>query len=266
MSAIAILTKASNLRALNFLKAFGAQKVTDGIKGITDALVSFDPKGATEAQIAIMEQSLDALGQKVAEEQRDYEEATKTLAAAQTLRTQRLTAAEALDAKVNAGDETVKASLERLLGIIEEAEPELESLQKDAAEAKSYVDELRSHYAAAAAKLKGARAALGRAERDMDRAKMQQERAESRAEASAIAAGVHGSGDTLNTALDAMKRRADEAQVAAAAANLKTTTLAPQNHEEDDPHIRDALAAASGAAPKFDKPSDRLAALKNKAA
>lgn len=242
---------------LGFLTAFATQKVRSAGQAATTALVAFDPKGATEAQLDLMDQQLDQLGQRVAATQRQYSNAKLALEAAQRLNTQRLTAAEALQ-----GDPSKQASLEKLLDIIEQAQPDLSRLKQDESEVKEYLADLQAAYSAAAEKLKGARHELEQAQRGMDRAHVAEERARNRADAAAVTAGIRDGGNTLNTALDAMRRKAAAAEDAAAAADLKASTLAPQDHERDDPSIAAAMAEASGKPAKPQSAAERLAALK----
>lgn len=251
---------------LHFFGSYASTKVKDAAKSAVDALVAFDPEGATQAQIDLMEKSLDSLGLKLSDVKRQYDEAKAHLDAAAKLNDTRLAAAELLQQQIAAGDASKQKSLDNLLTIVEQAQPELDGLKKDEADVKGYLDELQAAYSNAAEKLKAARRQLDQAHRDMERAGLAETRAKDRAETAAIAAGVRTGGDTLNVALDAMQRKTQAAQDAAAAANLKAATLAPQDHEKEDPAIAAALAAAAGAPAAPQSSADRLAALKNRAA
>ena len=251
---------------LQFFGSYASTKVKDAAKSAVDALVAFDPEGATQAQIDLMEKSLDSLGLKLSDVKRQYDEAKAHLDAAAKLNDTRLAAAELLQQQIAAGDASKQKSLDSLLTIVEQAQPELDGLKKDESDVKSYLDELQTAYSTAAEKLKAARRQLDQAHRDMERASLAETRAKDRAETAAIAAGVRTGGDTLNVALDAMQRKTQAAQDAAAAANLKATTLAPQDHEKDDPAIAAALAAAAGAPAAPQSSADRLAALRTRAA
>lgn len=251
--------------SLKFLSAFATQKVQDAAQSAIAALVLFDPKGATEAQISLMDGQLDQLGLKVSSTQRQYNDAKQSLDVAQRLNGQRLTAAESLQALIAAGDASKEASLNSLLNIIEQAQPDLNGLKRDEAEVKAYLADLQTAFRAAADKLKTARSELGQAQRGMERADLARDRAHDRADAAALAAGVHTAGDALNTALGAMKAKTAAAEDAAGAANLKALTLAPQDYEKDDPNIAAAMAGASGEPTKPQSVSERLAALKNAA-
>jgi chromosome segregation ATPase len=250
----------------SFFRSYASTKVQDAAKSAVDALVAFDPEGATQAQIDLMEKSLDELGVKLSAVQRQYDDAQGHLDSATKLNATRLTAAETLQGQIAAGDTSKQQSLDTLLSIIEQAQPELDALKKDAADVKNYLAELQTAYSTAAEKLKAARRQLDQAHRDMERANLAADRAKDRAETAAIAAGVRSGGDTLNVAMEAMQRKTRAATDAAAAANLKATTLAPQDHEKEDPNIAAALAAAAGAPAAPQSTADRLAALKSRAA
>lgn len=247
--------------SLPFLSAFASVKVTAAAKGATAALVAFDPKGATEAQIVLMEHSLDELGKKIAGSQRQYNDAKVALATATTLNTQRLTAAESLQADPAKAD-----SLNKLLEIIEKAQPDLERFRSEERDVGKYLADLRAAYDSAATKLKNARQQLEQAQRGMDQAKLAEERARDKADAASIAAGIHSGGDTLNVALDAMNRKTTAALDAAAAMDLKANALAPDDSERSDANIAAALNSANPSPGTPQTAAERLAALKSKAA
>jgi hypothetical protein len=90
-------------------------------------------------------------------------------------------------------------------------------------------------------------------------------RAKEKADAAALTAGIHQNSNTLNVALDAMKRKTQMANDAAAAANMKVSALVP-TETTTDPNIASAMAQVDGTLDKATMPlADRLAALKNKA-
>lgn len=250
---------------LGFLTAFASQKVKDAAKSATEALVAFDPKGATEAQISLMDGQLNELGLKVAQTKRQYDDAKKLLDTAVNLNATRLTAAERLQNDIANGDASKETSLNNLLNVIEQAQPELEALKRDEREVKAYFADLQTAYNSAADKLKTARHELGQAQRGMERAEMAQERAKDRADAAALAAGVSTGGDALNVALNAMRRKTDAAMDEAQAAEMKASILAPVDHEKSDPNIAAAMADASGQPAKPQSAAERLAALKSAA-
>jgi hypothetical protein len=116
-----------------------------------------------------------------------------------------------------------------------------------------------------AANLKNARSVLDQAKRDMSRAEEEKQRAIERSQNAEVLAGIKKQGNQLNTALDVMKKRADQARLQAQAADTRTSLLRPTKPEEEDANIAAALKTASGAPVVEDTSlAARLAALKAK--
>ena len=254
---------------ISFIRNLIGVKTDQAVQSAVEALVRWDPKSATEAELRTMEQHLDELGMQVAQARAAYDREQKEADAIQSLLHQRMAAAEQLQHQMEAEtDPSRKASLEKslatLVGMLEEMTPDVEREAKDAADAHEFLEMLENAYAQAGAKLRQARSALERAQRDMGRAAQQREMADRRAEAARQAAGLAGSTSGLNVALKAMQDNAARNLAAAEAANAKAKLLQPTRPEKDDPNIAAALAAASGAKPAPTGLSDRLAALQQR--
>src|SRR5690348_3581531 len=145
-----------------------------------EALVRWDPQGATEAELRTMEQHLDELGMQVAQARQNYEREQKEADAIQTLSHQRIAAAEALQNQANGeNDPARKAALEKslttLLDMMEKMAPDVDREAQDAADAKQFLEQIEAAYADAGSKLKTARSELDRARRDMTRAAQRRE-------------------------------------------------------------------------------------------
>jgi DNA repair exonuclease SbcCD ATPase subunit len=234
-----------------------------------EALVRWDPKGATEAELRTMEQHLDELGLEVAEARATYEREKKEAVAIKTLLDQRMAAAEMLQSQSAAeADPARKAQIEKSLGtlldMLEQMAPDVEREARESEEAQDFLAMLEKTYADAGGKLKAARAQLEQAERDMRRAEQQRELAERQAEAARRAAGLSGTTNSLNVALKAMNEAAAQDLAKAEAAAAKAKLLTPTRPEQDDPHIAAALAAAAGGPTPAQTPGDRLARLKSR--
>lgn len=254
---------------LSFIRNLLGVKTDQAVKGAMEALVRWDPKASTEAELRTMEQHLDELGRQVAEARVTLDRERKEADQVKALSTQRMAAAEELrrrfDAATDAAEKAgIEKSLATIVGMLEEMAPDVEREERDAVEAAEFLEMLEKNYAEAGAKLKSARAELGRAERDMQRAEQQREFAEKQAEAARRAAGLSSSGEGLNVALQAMKAAAEKSRVEAEAAGAKAKLLRPSEPEREDVNIAAAMAAVSGAAPAPKSLSERLAALKNK--
>lgn len=253
---------------LNFLRHFAGVKTDQAMQAGLEALVRWDPKGATEAELRTMEQHLDDLGMEVAQARGAYDREQKEADAIRSLLNQRMAAAEMLQTQLSAEVDPIRKgqlekSLSTLLDMLEEMTPEVERETSEAADAKDFLGMLEQTYADAGAKLKEARRQLERAERDLKRAEQQRELAERQAEAARRAAGLAGSTNSLNIALKAMNEAAAHDLAKADAAASKAKLLAPTRPEQDDPNIAAALAAASGKAPLAQSASERLARLKS---
>jgi chromosome segregation ATPase len=251
---------------ISFIRNLLGVKTDQAVQGAMEALVRWDPKSATEAELRTMEQHLDGLGRQVAEARAVYQKEQREADEIKALSNQRMAAAEHLQRQLDAeADPTRKAALEKsletIVSMLEQMAPDLEREAKDAVEAHEFLEMLEKSYADAGAKLKAARAELTRAHRDMGRAEQQRDMAERQAEAARQAAGLASSTSGLSVALKAMQDTAAKDLASAEAANAKAKLLRPTAPEKEDPNIAAALAAASGK-PTASSLSDRLAALK----
>ena len=249
----------------NLLGIKANQAVNAGI----EALVRWDPQGATEAELRTMEQHLDELGLQVARARQSYDRERREAEEIQRLAHQRLAAAESLQSQVNgAPDPAQKTGLEKslttLLDLMEKMAPEVQREAQDAEDAKAFLEQLEAAYAEAGGKLKTARSQLEKAQRDMARAAQRREVAEQQAEAARRAAGLSQTASSLNIALKAMNENAARDLASAEAAAAKARLLAPTHPEKEDPNIAAAMAAASGQEPAPVGVANRLAALKAK--
>jgi DNA repair exonuclease SbcCD ATPase subunit len=251
----------------NLLGVKANQAVNVGI----EALVRWDPEGATEAELRTMEQHLDELGLQVARARQSYDRERKEADAIQALAHQRLAAAEALQNQVNAEiDPTHKVALEKslttLIDLTEKMAPDVQREAQDAEDAKAFLQQLEAAYADAGGKLKRARSQLEKAQRDMARAAQRREMAEQQAEAARRAAGLSQTTSSLNIALRAMNENAARDLASAEAAAAKARLLSPTRPEKEDANIAAAMAAVSGQESAPVGIANRLAALKAKLA
>ncbi|HEY0835261.1 MAG TPA: hypothetical protein VGE72_15260 [Azospirillum sp.] len=250
-----------------FMRNLVGVKTDQAVRSAVEALVQWDPKSATEAELRTMEEHLDRLGRQVAEARVAYDREKKEADAIAQLSRQRLAAAEHLQRQIEGeADPARKAPLERslstLVGLLEQMAPEVDREARDATEAEEFLRMLEQTYAQAGEKLKSARAELTRAERDMARAAQQRNVAEQRAEAARQAAGLSGATSGLGMALKAMQDTAARELASAETANAKARLLKPTKPEEDDPNIKAAMQAATGALPAPTDLSSRLAAIR----
>lgn len=254
---------------LQFMKNMLGVKASQAVNVGVEALIRWDPKSATEAELRTMEQHLDELGREVAKARQSYDRERREADAVVALSAQRMAAAEQLQAQAGAAaDPTQKAALEKslgtLVGMLEQMAPEVEREKRDAVDAKEFLEMLEGAYADAGGKLKSARSELERAQRDMARAAQQNQTAQQQAETARRAAGLAQTTSSLTVALKTMQDMAAKDLVSAEAAMAKARLLKPSKPEEEDPNIAAALAAASGKSPTPTNLYDRLAALKTR--
>lgn len=63
-----------------FIKNYGKNKIVSGINALNDAIVAFDPEGATEAAIAEMEENFDEINREFSKAKQYWaHEQTKSL-------------------------------------------------------------------------------------------------------------------------------------------------------------------------------------------
>jgi len=252
---------------LVFMKNLLGVKMDKAAAAGIEALVRWDPKSASEAELRTMEQRLDDLGREVAMARQSYDKEQREADTIQALSQQRMAAAEQLQRQVDAENDparkaTLEKSLETLVSMLEQMTPEVEREKSEAVDAKDYLVMLEQTYAEAGGKLKTARSELERAQRDMARASQQREQADRQAEAARRAAGLASTTSSLTVALKAMQDAAQKDLVSADAQMSKAKLLRPTRPEQDDPNIAAALATAAGKPPAPQSLSERLAALK----
>lgn len=254
----------------SFIRNLVGVKTDQAVNNAVEAIVRWDPKAATEAELRTMEQHLDVLGRQVAEARQAYNKEKKEADTIMLLSQQRMAAAEQIQHRMDTeADPTKKAALEQslstLVQMLEGMSTDVEREKQDAVDAGEFLQSLEGAYQQAGQKLKSARDELNRAQRDMGRAEQQREMAERRAEAARQAAGLSGATSGLSVALKAMQDNAARNLADAESANAKAKLLAPTRPEQDDPNIALAMAQVQGKLPAPTNLNDRLAVLRQKA-
>src|ERR1700741_3187590 len=104
---------------LQFMANLIGVKFDKAAQAGVEALVRWDPKSASEAEMRTMEQHLDQLGREVAQARQSYDRENKEAEAIQSLSHQRMAAAEQLQSQANATtDPARKADVERSLNTL----------------------------------------------------------------------------------------------------------------------------------------------------
>ena len=126
---------------LVFLKNLAGVKMDKVAQAGIEALVRWDPKSASEAELRTMEQRLDDLGREVAMARQSYDKEQREADTIQALSQQRMAAAEQLQRQVDAENDparkaTLEKSLETLVSMLEQMTPEVEREKSEAVDAK----------------------------------------------------------------------------------------------------------------------------------
>lgn len=246
-----------------FLQHYGKKKLMDGVQGLNDAIVSWDPEGATEAAIAEMEENFDGINKQYSQAMTVWKKEDGEARAIVKVRDQRMAAAEMLSEQLGAdpSNSEIENGLNGLLTALEEMQEDIEIEVEEADDAKELMDELGETVKMYATKLKSARRDMTRAGNAMAKAKAKEIRATEKAARAAQSAGLKSSAGGLSSALESMNRQAQDATDNADAATRKAELLGDKKVETNDA-VAAAMAAVSGEAPKATSIADRMAALK----
>jgi len=247
-----------------FIKNYGKKKIIDGISGLQDAIVAFDPEGATEAEITTMEENFDKINQEYAKAKQDWMREKKEAEEIEALYNQRLAAAEQIQNRINTDPDNARQlndALTQLFETLEGMTSDVEQEKEEAKDAKEVMDDLDETVKLYAENLKKARSQLKAAAHAMEKAKRQEERANIKAERASRLAGLKKGGSVLGSALESMNKQAAEAEARADAAMHKAELLGPAKVEENA-IVKEALASVSGTPYTSTSISERLAALK----
>jgi len=247
----------------NFLKHYGKGKITQGVQALNDAIVSFDPAGATEAAISEMEENYDKINLEFSKTKQEYSREQAEADEMESLQSQRISAAENIASQLDDDPDSAQLNeaLNQLVTAIEEMDEDVKREVQEAVDAKDIMDELGATVKMYGEKLKTARTDMKKAANAMKKAQHQKERAEVTAQRASQAAGLSSTVGGLSSALESMNRQASEAQAGADAAKRKAKLLTPVQVEDNDA-VKAAMAAVSGETPAPTSARDRLAALR----
>lgn len=269
----------------NFFKAGGG----DAMEGVQSALAQAAPNLAGKAQLATMDQDLDAIGKTISEFRKDLREATvehdhvaaqygEFMGGAEVMQSQ-IAELEADIAKENEKPEadrnqagltawttkkvSLSTSLNNLVGQVEHIVP---TLDRDKARVEKLTQQLHTAeelYKTRAEEMVNSGSELEEAKHDMKAANLDEQRAQQDADNARRLAGLAtSSGNGLTVATDSFKRATEAARQRTEALDLKSSTLtAVKTASKGDENIQAAIAAAKGTTSTATF-TDRLAALK----
>lgn len=250
-----------------FLKHYGIQQARGVLEEFASAVVAFDPHAASEAQVRMMEEELNRLGNRLAEAEAELRREHQETEQLRKSYDQYLQAAQVLESRLSTetdADRTAatEVSLAKVLDKLERLRPEIEREIREDREVEAWRGELRTAFEEMAAKIRAAHAELGSARRQMDMAKLQNQRAQEQERRAREMAGLSNSMSSLGVALDAMNKETVRARAQTDALRLKAD-LFQGDTLDSDPNIAEALASVRGSSPVDGRSlSDRLAALK----
>ena len=252
--------------SVRFISNFISVQGDKALKAAIEAIVRFDPKGASEADLRTMEQHLDGIGEKVSEARVNYD---REKAEADKFRgelAQMVAAVDVIKRKADAAAEqsekdrlttSLRTLVERAKSFKLDTQREIE----DEEVTKQALDELLAAYQTAGAKLRDARAELQRAQREMEAEERRKDAAAARAEAARQTAGLATASNSVDTALKAMREATARSRAETQTLNEKAKVLAPTDPLKDDPEVAAALREVSGVKPTTTLDED-IAALK----
>jgi chromosome segregation ATPase len=253
---------------MTFIGNLFKKHAENAVTSVQQFLVTIDPETATEAQIAEFSDQLRKASEELASARAEYQKENKEAEEIAALYNKRLQAATILEQQLSeavdpAQKDSLSASLEKIITMLEQMKPDVDREQQMAEEAKQMMNELTVFVEESAATLKDARVRLDHAKSEMRMAELEKERAEKRARTAEVLIGIKKGSGTFNVALDAMQKKADQSKIQADAANTRSKLLTPTKPEQDDANIAAALAKASGKpVAESSSISERLAALK----
>lgn len=240
--------------SVRFISNFISVQGDKALKAAIEAIVRFDPKGASEADLRTMEQHLDGIGEKVSEARVNYD---REKAEADKFRgelAQMVAAVDVIKRKADAAAEQsekdrLTASLRTLVERAKSFKLDTQREIEDEEVTKQALDELLAAYQTAGAKLRDARAELQRAQREMEAEERRKDAAAARAEAARQTAGLATASNSVDTALKAMREATARSRAETQTLNEKAKVLAPADPLKDDPEVAAALREVSGVKP-----------------
>lgn len=236
-----------------FIAAFAGEKAGKAGDSLMAAIVAFDPQTASEADLRIQEEKLDDLSMEVARAKTNYEREKAEADNAERKFANYAKVAQDLKKELDAspGDAELTADLQSCLDELTAYKPERDREVQEAAEAKTWLDELTDILKQKGAAIRTRRAELAAAQRDMAKAEQRAEVEKERADQAARVAGLRTpESDRTATALDAMRKKINEANEEAEAARLKANVISGPEAKSDRVAARLAAVDNPADAPK----------------
>jgi myosin heavy subunit len=249
-----------------FMKGYAEVKSETAGVSIVQMIAGWDPEGASEADIRVMDKNLDDLLKQASEAKNEADREQREADEINELYRQRLAGIEVLEKRKEGAD---PATVKEIDAVIVEELDKLEAMQADIAreeqeakEAAEYKAELDELCKVAADKLKNARKQLNDAQMQLKRANLREKRASEKAARKAELEGITKNMSKMTSALGAMQKKAAEANAKAEAHEMKSKLL--NSSDTASSMMADAMKEANKGASSSSSIADRLAALKAK--
>ena len=241
-----LTNNSGDIKMLKFLKHWGKSNAKRAGTETRKLAARLDKEGFNDAVLGEMQEEMTKIGIKLSEARQRANKERKEAEEVQELFAQRKTAAQAIKAMVDAGDESKKPSLLKMLDLLESTQT---SVEKEVQEAEFWDNNLKiaeDRYNKAAADMKGAKSKIAQSSAKMEQAEMKAEQAKLMEEQSKRSEGLSSSMSSLDIALGALDDAATKADAEADASNMSYETFKSSNIEDEDDVIKQAMLAASG--------------------
>jgi chromosome segregation ATPase len=248
-------TSKDHVMPINFLKNLAIVRKDMAVNSALEAIVRWDPRGASLADLRTMEERLDGIGRKSAELKVRYDKEKAEADQAREAYNVRVAAITAMRAKVDAEADPARkeARTAALTAYMNDTRPYMERAKaeiQDEESAKKLLEQVQAAYATAAAKLRDAKTTLERAQRDLASAEQRKADARQREQDAREMAGLETASTGIDVALKALKDATDRSNAEAEVMDRKAELLAPANPEKEDPFVAEALREVQGSKPQ----------------
>jgi chromosome segregation ATPase len=253
---------------LKLLRTKFKRELEDAEQGLIANLAKVDFATVEEHQLNEYEATLTQLSLQLAKASTVKEKENKDLANAIQRKTQLISDANKLNAKIESDTLSVEAQVKfesHLAAVLDE----IETMDVDIAAEKVEADEATAHFnllkeavEAAAKKLSTAKKMLGNKKKELDRVVLEETRIKEREDQQKVLMGIKTQSDSLGTVVNAMDNEIIKRKEKIAATQLKMNALnnhMPSNTSTVDSEIAEVLG--NSPAPKKSL-AERMAALK----
>lgn len=219
----------------------GKKLFHDVRNGMKEVVAQWDPEFATEVEIEQMEKEFDKINAEVTRAKGEMEREVTEYRDKRYYYDKILASAKLLQDQGN----TAKAMIQ--MDKAEAMVPELEKEKTEADEATEYYTSLQKELSEFAKKIAVSKQTIEAKRRQAEMAKLKARNEDRKAENAKVLAGLKERTSGMSTLVQIYDKQREEAEQHADSAKRKAeifTSVAPKTHEEEDPEIAAAMAAA----------------------